>query len=413
MSGYPAFQQNAFQSNAFQAGTLVVAATFTVGRPEFGVPTFLTGVSASPLTIGSPTFGTPNAYQVQLLGVAAYTVGRPVFAAPFVRQFQQVTIAVSYTTGSPVFAAPAMGQQQQLFVNAYASGSLAFDAPAVTNNYVFGAPPLDIAGGGLEFGAPDLQNVGHYLISGWFGIASPLFGRPWLTQVEQPQPAPFYLETIDEAIAVLNDMLKDLLASVPSQFGLNGSDLRRQVGDLMAYAEPLIRSATLGAPLLGCFEAARLAGATIDGMDLIRQHLLNQTPKGKAAIAVVQAGILFSLVEDSKIIVGMTFTSRDDIDVMVDRMHEAFQPAIETAADDLDSATYQSILQLAGSLTNYLATAELPLPQMVTYKMGMPTPSLTLSNRIYGDGSRYDELAQENNVIHPAFCPRQGRALSF
>ena len=52
------------------------------------------------------------------------------------------------------------------------------------------------------------------------------------------------------------------------------------------------------------------------------------------------------------------------------------------------------------------------LPRMVSYTVGAVMPALTLANRIYADAGRADELAAENKIIHPAFCPREGRALS-
>jgi prophage DNA circulation protein len=35
-----------------------------------------------------------------------------------------------------------------------------------------------------------------------------------------------------------------------------------------------------------------------------------------------------------------------------------------------------------------------------------------MAYKLYDDASRCDELRQENKVVHPAFCPPTGRALS-
>ena len=48
----------------------------------------------------------------------------------------------------------------------------------------------------------------------------------------------------------------------------------------------------------------------------------------------------------------------------------------------------------------------------MSYTVGAVMPALTLANRIYADAGRADELVAENKIIHPAFCPREGRALS-
>jgi prophage DNA circulation protein len=39
-------------------------------------------------------------------------------------------------------------------------------------------------------------------------------------------------------------------------------------------------------------------------------------------------------------------------------------------------------------------------------------PSVALAHRLYADASRADELRNENKIVHPAFCLRDGRALS-
>ena len=52
------------------------------------------------------------------------------------------------------------------------------------------------------------------------------------------------------------------------------------------------------------------------------------------------------------------------------------------------------------------------LPRMVSYAVGAVMPALTPANCIYADAGRVDELVAENKIIHPAFCPREGRALS-
>ena len=38
--------------------------------------------------------------------------------------------------------------------------------------------------------------------------------------------------------------------------------------------------------------------------------------------------------------------------------------------------------------------------------------SLTLGQRLYGDAGRADELVAENEIVHPLFASRAGRALS-
>ena len=50
---------------------------------------------------------------------------------------------------------------------------------------------------------------------------------------------------------------------------------------------------------------------------------------------------------------------------------------------------------------------------MLDFQFAAIRPTLIQSYRLYADASRADELREENNVVHPAFAPRNGRALSF
>jgi len=384
---------------------------YSLGSPVFATPALILHLTANSYSLGSPVFATPVLTTLQLvLHANAYTLGSPVFALPILQQ-SQFSPANSYTLSSPVFSTPSIAQNHTTNTNAFDIMPLGFAAPVLDQQYVFTATQYDLSSPIFAFPSP-LGLVDWWLTIGPYSLGSLLFARPRLQEHVLPGPPPFFLETISEATAILNGMLADLLGSVPSSAGATSADLRQRVGALLATADTAIRTGTLSTPLWGCFEAARKAGATLDGMDKVRQNLLAQNPQSNPAIAVVNAGVTFALAEDAKIIVTLTFVSRQDVDTMMTRMQLAFEPAIETAADSLDSASYQTILALYGSITNWLATTQLPLPRMINLTMGGPSPALWLANRIYGDGSRYDELIAENNVVHPAFMRREVRALS-
>jgi hypothetical protein len=384
---------------------------YSLGSPVFATPALVKVLSAASYSLGSPVFATPVLTTLQLvLHANTYSLGSPVFATPILQQ-QQFSPANSWTLSSPVFATPAIAQTHTTYTNAYSLMPLGFATPVLTEKNVLSAVEYDLSSPIFAFPSP-LGLVDWWLSVQSYSLEFLRFARPRLQEQVLPGPPPFYLETISEATSILMGMLSDLLASVPSEAGLTSADLRQQVGALMATANTAIRTGALATPLWGCFEAARIAGATLDGMDRVRQDLLLQNPQSNPAMAVVDAGVTFALAEDAKIITTLTFVSRNQIDTMMDRMQAAFEPAIETAADSLDSASYQTVLALYGSVTNYLATTQLPLPRIVTYQMGQAVPALWLANYIYGDGSRYDELIAENFVVHPAFMPRTISALS-
>jgi prophage DNA circulation protein len=49
---------------------------------------------------------------------------------------------------------------------------------------------------------------------------------------------------------------------------------------------------------------------------------------------------------------------------------------------------------------------------MLHYELAATMPGLFVSNYIYGQGDRAEELAAENRIVHPAFMQRTLRALS-
>jgi prophage DNA circulation protein len=49
---------------------------------------------------------------------------------------------------------------------------------------------------------------------------------------------------------------------------------------------------------------------------------------------------------------------------------------------------------------------------MLNFRFVEAGPTLVFAYRLYDDASRGDELREENGVVHPAFAPSFGRALS-
>lgn len=217
---------------------------------------------------------------------------------------------------------------------------------------------------------------------------------------------------LDEAVAILATMLTAILGTLSGAVGRDGASLRYAVGDLQATAPTLLRTASLGAPLLNCFDLAFQAGATLVEMETVRAAMTAVSPIGLAGIAVANAGIRMALVEESKILAATTFTSSQDVFAAVWQMNSAFESAEEFAADNRDPANYQALISLHAAVTQDLTTRAMSLPQLITYSMARIMTSHALANRLYGDASRCDELRAENKVIHPAFMPLSGTALS-
>lgn len=217
---------------------------------------------------------------------------------------------------------------------------------------------------------------------------------------------------IAEGVGILAVMLKALSGSVSGQTGVAGSDLFFAINDLLVGGEADLRISQLGTPLLAVFEQATTAGATLAGMDTVLAVLQAATPSGAIGVAVVNAGINMALVEQARILAATTFTSSNDVSAAIAINNANFSSAEETVADSGDVATYQALVALHASVTRDLVNRALQLPSLVTYSLPRSVPSLVVSQRLYGDPTQADALVAQNKVIHPAFMPSSGLALS-
>jgi prophage DNA circulation protein len=214
-----------------------------------------------------------------------------------------------------------------------------------------------------------------------------------------------------EAAPLVDRMLQNLLETVPPK-GRAGSDVRTAIGDVRASAFKLLIYDALGPPLDQCFDQARQAGATVWQIETVRRLLDQEQPISLGATLVRDVGIRFCLATESRIISDMTFVSRQDVSQIKQAIAQPFADAEEIAADSMDQMTFQALVALHGAVTNHLVQTARPLPRMLNYQFFTPLPSLVMAYKLYDDASRADELRDENKIVHPAFCPMAGQALS-
>lgn len=214
-----------------------------------------------------------------------------------------------------------------------------------------------------------------------------------------------------EAAPIMQRSLDALVKIVPSS-GRGGSDLRVACGRLSANAEALIQADAAGPPLAECFDLARFNGATQDQLAVVRNATLAETPSLLGAILIKNSIVRMCLSAEGRLIADMQLTSRVKIDALMAQMNTVFDAAEEIAADDMDQATFQSLVALHAAITGFLTETERPLPRMLRFAFAASMPSLSMAQRLYWDASRADELRDENNVVHPAFMKPRGLALS-
>jgi len=216
---------------------------------------------------------------------------------------------------------------------------------------------------------------------------------------------------VAEAVPLCTRTLTYLLQLAPTR-GRPGSDLRTMVGDFLAQAEVLLHSDQAGPPLDAIFDQARKVGITQPQLDSVRAKTATETPTTLGAKLIQNALIKFTLATEARVIADMKFVSRGDVDALKIVINDSFAPVEELAADDMDQAAFMALIQLHAAVAFYLDKTARPLPRMLDYAFMDILPSLTLAYRLYADAGRADEVRNENKIVHPAFSPRSGKALS-
>jgi prophage DNA circulation protein len=218
---------------------------------------------------------------------------------------------------------------------------------------------------------------------------------------------------VKEATRIARLATEMLLATSNDQVGRAGSDLRRACGDILAYADIYIATNVIADKLTACFNQARLSGATLDEFDRVRAALLAEKLTTLIGVLIRNACACFSLQQMAMVLVEIDFTSREDVERVGKKLHPAFDQAEELAADEMVLSVYRTLVSLHAAVTFHLYETARPLPQMLNFRFSAPRPTLILSQRLYDTAARADELREENKIIHPAFAPREGRALAF
>jgi prophage DNA circulation protein len=214
-----------------------------------------------------------------------------------------------------------------------------------------------------------------------------------------------------EATPIVQRALFNLL-SVSIARSPAGSDLKTAVGMLHAKAAQLIYTDQLGPPLSQCFELARANNITQPQLDWVRQQTALEAPVSLGATMIKESIMRLCLVTEGLVIAGMTFISRSDVEAFQKVVNGIFNDAEETAADEMDQMTYRTLIELHAGIIAFLVETARPLPDMLNFLFATPMPTLVMSNRLYYDATRADEMRAENNVVHPLFMRPAGRALS-
>jgi hypothetical protein len=215
----------------------------------------------------------------------------------------------------------------------------------------------------------------------------------------------------DEVLGIVQRVGPVVLSTAMSTGGTAGSMLRRAAG-MMVVDRNMVDIDLFTYVLGNCLELARQCNATLVTMDRVRKMALEEKPLKLPGVLTVNTIIRLALATESKIIARMAFRSRDEVEKIATAVNEAFEQTQIVAADTLDQGIYLALIGLHGAVVQHLATQGRLLPRVIFYKYEQVMSALRMSHRAYATAERYRELVDENNVVHPAFMPMEGKMLA-
>jgi prophage DNA circulation protein len=120
-----------------------------------------------------------------------------------------------------------------------------------------------------------------------------------------------------------------------------------------------------------------------------------------------------ALTSLSRAIASYQPTSYNDAQTVMMNAAALFDAEIEVAADAGDLQSYLALRALRTGVVQDMTTRGSSLAQVVTITRPRSMPALALAYQLYGDATRYDDMVQRVNPVHPGFMPLVFEALSF
>jgi prophage DNA circulation protein len=105
-------------------------------------------------------------------------------------------------------------------------------------------------------------------------------------------------------------------------------------------------------------------------------------------------------------------SSQDDAALVQMAVTGLIDNEVTIAGDEGDDATYQAFKALRVAAVADLQKRGAALAALKTFGFGASLPALYLAEKLYGDGTRADQLIAEANPVHPLFMPTSFQALA-
>jgi prophage DNA circulation protein len=215
----------------------------------------------------------------------------------------------------------------------------------------------------------------------------------------------------EEILGITRRIGPVILSAAVSPTGDIGTSLRRAVGMMMVDVS-MTHLPTFAFAFGVCLDLCRHSQATLATMDRVRKALLAEQPVGLPAVLTKNVAINVVLAVEARIVAYMTFQSREEVNRVADAMNAAFTEAETIASDDCDQGSYMVMVSLHGTVVKFLADRGRMLPRVISYNYQMVMPALRMAQLAYANPKTYQELINENQVVHPAFMPTEGKMLA-
>lgn len=128
--------------------------------------------------------------------------------------------------------------------------------------------------------------------------------------------------------------------------------------------------------------------------------------------AVVQGAQILAIGSIATIYAQTTFANTTVAKTALDNMISWIETQMDIAASLGQDQLYLALEQLLAAVVQDMTLRAVQLPSIVNYATKASLPSLTLSQRLYSDGTHDQELVALNDAPHPLFMRLSGEALT-
>lgn len=137
---------------------------------------------------------------------------------------------------------------------------------------------------------------------------------------------------------------------------------------------------------------------SLGGYDADNQSVSATADATSAAVvrrlALVRIGVVSSKVD---------FTSRQDGLAFLANIAPMFDAEIEYASANNEMQVFEHFDNLLASIENDVRQRSTGLPELITWHNTKMLPPCVIAQRLYGDGSRDDEIIIRNDPVNPFF----------